>query len=247
VQEVEAQPQQKKGDLMELTRLPLKLQAAAMTLLMVATCFAAVPANTTLLQAYTRHAIQASQDLVRILPSPATTTSKAIASDHLIRLGRHIQSLNEHLDEVEKAILANQDRFVHGDWSQEIHLLQERLTRMGYKAKLVSPDAPHRARLLASIKQHGLRGHLHLTGSAVELKGDLLVSPFAKVMDPYALMDVDFNPIRPACAFWQEVGAGWMALGAVAMLGTATAPLGTALAAAGGLMWLVGTYAPALC
>jgi len=236
---------------METMKMPLKLQAAATICLLVASCFATIQ-NTALLSAYTRHAVQASQDAHLLFFSgtaaTATVAGKEIMSEHLIRIGKHLQLLNQNMDNLEREILDHPNRFINGDWSKQYAVLQKKLNAMGFKGTLVSPSPQARAVILAHIRSVGLKQHIHMHGSMIEHKGGNLVAPFAHVWEPIELTNASFSlvPVFLAgCDWWTGVGGDLMAVGAIATLfGPEAEPVAFALAATGGVAWLFGEYAP---
>jgi len=73
---------------LESTSLSRKLQALAMVRLMIATTLCFADNNTTVLNAYIRHAVVASQDLNSMIADKAGTVSEqARLAEHFIRGG----------------------------------------------------------------------------------------------------------------------------------------------------------------
>lgn len=222
-----------------------KLNALSMICLMVASTLWASTAtdNKTLLNAYVRHAVQASQDVVTMTKQGLNTdvVKQQILSDHLIRMGRHLQLLNMNLDKIEQYIREHENEFVNGDWSQQLSALQSKLSSRGYRLKLRNPDSTTRSRSLEQIKKYGLKGYLQLIGVASEMQGSKWVSPYSYYTDPMSHAHV-MPAILPLCVYdWHFASDTFFAAAAItAAFGQE--PEALALGAFGGVFFFVDAF-----
>lgn len=227
--------------------LSLKLESSAVILLMVATCFAVTPAqlnNATVLNAYTRHLVQATQDMVRITDKAARVNEKEILSDHFIRVGRHLQLLNLNLDALEKTILGDEQGFITRDQSKEIDALQAKLVAMGFRGKMQHSTEASRRATLAKIKKYGLKNYIRLTGKVWEQTGTNYVSPYAKLNGRPMFLEVSVgNPILPIICGgdWLAESGDFAAMAGIALVIPGLEELAPFLGAASGFVWFWGS------
>jgi hypothetical protein len=217
-----------------------KFTALAIVFLMVSLSFADTN-NSTLLNAYTRHTVQASQDIAKMVTDKAgTVAEQQVLSDHFIRLGRHVGLLNANVAAVESAILANPNAFVNGDWSREIATVQAKLNALGFKGKVPNPNAISRAKTLANIKQYGLKGYLGVIGAALEQQGGTLVSPYSYYTSP--LSHARLLPSRmPVCDEWAQVAGDMGAMAGIALL-VGQPELSAMFGGSAGFIWFYAFY-----